>query len=592
MSSKTKTYSLKSSIQVLEWIELDLNLSKAELLINQENYEEALKNLPIVEPLDEKTQSEVLKCISICYYNLGELGKAKETSLQLLDQSKKSQEVMFGLDAICILLRISLMVETRKETKRLINEGEAFFNQILDEESKDYKSKKAALLYLKAISYDPNINLDKQLPLIQESLSVREEINDKMGISESLFGLGYYYYYKGDHNSALNFFKESLNYGERIANKYLISQAYRAIGNIYLLKGEFNQALVYTEQALALSESIKNKCDIAHNLLHLGEIYYFQGELELAESFIVKSLTLSKAIEYTVNIILGYYDLGRLLQDRGEFQPSLQSYKKALKIAKEKEATFYLAEGLYNLIRLYTYHLSPIEAIPLIKELEKLKEEVNNIWHNLIYRTSRALLLKTSERLADKMEALCLFQKIVNEPQIAYNITVEAIINLSELLIYELKITGNESILNELDHYCSRLLKIASDQNSHSLLAQSYWLQSKLALLKFDIQQAQKLLFKAQAITEEKGLKTLADSISFEHYSFFSQLKKWEEYIDKNVSLSRRIELAQLENLVVKMIYQRLSDIPTKSIDELMKIDEFRIYLKEAKKILSEYEEG
>ena len=86
-------------------------------------------------------------------------------------------------------------------------------------------------------------------------------------------------------------------------------------------------------------------------------------------------------------------------------------------------------------------------------------------------------------------------------------------------------------------------------------------------------------------------MKTLADSIGYDHYSFFSQLKKWEEYIDRNVSLSRRIELAQLENLIVKMIYKQLSDAPTKTIEQLMKIEEFQAYLKEAKKILSEYEE-
>jgi len=563
-------------------------------LINQENYDEASRYLIMVEPLDRldgNTQLKVLYLKSICYLNLGELAKAKEMSLQLFNQSKKSQNVIFGLNALFILLRISLMAETRNETKRLLNEGEIFLNQILDKGSKEYKCKKATLLFLKATSFDPNVESNKQLPLIQESLSLREEVDDKLGMSEALFGLGNYYYYKGNHSFALKFFNESLDLGEKTGNKYLISQAYRAIGNIYLLRGEFNLARDYTKRALALSESIKNKCDISHNLLHLGEIYYFQGELESAESFITKSLKLAESIDFTVNIILGLYDLGRLLQDRGEFQTSLECYKKALNIAKEKKASFYLVDGLYYLIRLYTYHLSPTEAIPFIKELKKLKKEDNNIWYNLIYRTSKALLLKTSERLPDKMEALRLFQEIAKEPQIAYKVTVEAIINLCELLLYELKITGNETILNELDHYCSRLLKIAIEQNSHSLLAQSYWLQSKLSLLKFDIQHAQKLLFKAQAITEEKGLKTLADSISFEHYSFFSQLKKWEEYIDKNTSLTRRIELAQLENLVVKMIYQRLSDIPSKSIEDLMKIEEFRIYLKEAKKILSEYEE-
>ncbi|MFX1508290.1 MAG: hypothetical protein ACFFDC_19580 [Promethearchaeota archaeon] len=168
---------------------------------------------------------------------------------------------------------------------------------------------------------------------------------------------------------------------------------------------------------------------------------------------------------------------------------------------------------------------------------------------------------------------------------------MEAIINLCDLLLFELKTTGNEEVLGELNQYCNQLLEIAIEQNSYSLLAETYWLLSKLALLKLDIQQAQALLLKAQSIAEKQGLKTLVNSIGYDHYSFFSQLQKWEEYINWNVSLTQRIELAQLEELVIRMIHKQLNDVPNKTIEELMRIEEFRTYLKEAKKILSEFEE-
>ncbi len=481
-----------------------------------------------------------------------------------------------------------MMFETRDESKKLIAHGDGLLNQKL---SKEYKRRKAAYLYLKATSFDPNTESDKIFPLIQESLSIRETIEDKTGISESLFGLGNFHLYRGDHTLALKFFKESLSVGEETGNKFLISQAYRALGNIYLFRGKFKDALDYTKKALALAESIKNKCEISHNLQHLGEIHYFRGELESAERCVTSALELAEAAEYTVMIILSYYDFGRLLQDRGDFHASLECYEKAINLVKERDAKFFLAEGLYYLVRLYTYHLTPSKAIPFIKELEELSINDNNIWNTLIYQAGKALVLKTSKRLPDKMEALQLFEKIAKEPHSVYKITVEAIINLCELLLYELKTTGNENLLDELDRYCNQLLEIANEQNSHSLLAETYWLQSKFALLNLDIQQAQTLLLKAQSIAEKRGLKTLADSIGYDHYSFFSQLQKWEEYLDKNVSLSRRIELAQLENLIVKMIYKQLSDVPTKTIEDLMKIEEFRSYLKEAKRILSEYEE-
>jgi tetratricopeptide (TPR) repeat protein len=565
-------------------------MNQVEKLVNQEKYEEALEQIPKDESVDKSSKLIVLYFKSVCFLNLGELKKAKETALELLNMSRKTQNIFYSLDAICILLKISIMLETRDESKNLVYQGETILDQKFDGESRKYTLKKAAFLFLKATSLDPNTESAKYLSLIQESLSLRKSIEDKHGISESLYGLGNYYLYKGDHKLANQFFTDSLAVGEELGNKYLISQANRALGNVYLFRGKFSHAFEYTKKALVLVERLKNKCEISHNLQHLGEIFYFKGELEEAEMYISRALTLAESAEYTVMIILCLYDYGRLLQDRGDFYASLESYQKAITLVKERNAKFFLAEGLYELIRLHTYYLSPNDAYSLLKELDALRKEKENSWNELIYQAGKALVLKKSKRLPDKMEALRIFQQITKEPNSVYKVTVEAIINLCDLLLLELKTTGNEDVLDELDQYCNQLLEIATEQKSRSLQAETYWLQSKLALLKLDIHQAQALLLKAQSIAEKRGLKALANSIGYDHYSFFSQLQKWEEYIDWNVSLNQRIELAQFEELVVKMIHKRPYDVPSRTIEELMKIEEFQTYLKEAKRILSEYE--
>ena len=572
---------------------MQLNPEQIKSLITQERFEEALNQIPPDNALgrfDNLSFMSILYFKSVCYLNLGELVKAKEMSTELLDLSQKSQQILYGLDAICVLLKISMMLETRDETKTLLTQGESFINQILDDGLIEYKYRKAAFLYLKATSIDPNTESEFFSNLIQESLSLREAIGDKMGMGESFFGLGNYHLYRGDRKLALKFFKKGLAIGEEIGSRYLISLVYRALGNVFLFKGEFNLALDYTHKSLSLVESIKNKCEISHNLQHLGEIHYLKGEFDLAEKCTIRALELAEATGYTVMVILCLYNLGRLLQDQGNFQASLEWYKKALNLVKQRNAKFFLAEGLYNLIRLYTYHLIPKKAIPLLKELEELKIEENTAWNNLMYNIGRALVLKTSKRLPDKMQALNIFQAIAKEPYSVYKITVDAIINLCDLLLYELKMTGNEDLLGELDHYCGQLLEISNKQSSYSLLAETYWLQSKLALLKLNIQQAQSLLLKAQSIAEEKGLKALANSIGYDHFSFYSQLQKWEEYLDKNVSLIHRIDLAQLEDFVIKLIYKEPNMVPQKTIEELMKIEAFQEYLKDAKKILSEYD--
>ncbi|MFX1508291.1 MAG: tetratricopeptide repeat protein [Promethearchaeota archaeon] len=385
-------------------------------MVNQEKFEEALEQIPKDEFANESSRLSILNFKSICFLNLGELTKAKETLLQLLHMSQRTNNFLYILDAICSLLKISTMLETRDEGKNLVSQGEIILDQNFDSRSRKYIQKKATFLFLKATSLDPNTDSAEYLSLMQESLSLRKSIEDKTGISESLYGLGNYYLYKGDHKSAHQFFTESLSVGEEIGNKYLISQANRALGNVFLFRGKFKHALEYTQKALTLVEKIKNKCEISHNLQHIAEIYYFKGELEEAERYIVKALALAEQTEYTVMIILCLYNYGSLLQDRGDFHASLESYTKALNLVKERDAKFFLAEGLYYLIRLYTYHLSPSDAHPLIEELDALRKEKKNLWNELIYQAGKALVLKTSKRLPDKMEALRIFQKSQRNP--------------------------------------------------------------------------------------------------------------------------------------------------------------------------------
>ncbi|MFW9996903.1 MAG: hypothetical protein ACFFD4_32980, partial [Candidatus Odinarchaeota archaeon] len=101
---------------------------------------------------------------------------------------------------------------------------------------------------------------------------------------------------------------------------------------------------------------------------------------------------------------------------------------------------------------------------------------------------------------------------------------------------------------------------VAEQQNSHSLLAETHLLQSKLALLEFDIKNAQRHLTLAQSIADERGLSRLALKISNDHDSLLLQLSNWEELIERDVPLVDRVELAHLEEFMVRILRNRVTE--------------------------------
>ncbi|MHA2226598.1 MAG: hypothetical protein ACXAC8_15415 [Candidatus Hodarchaeales archaeon] len=96
------------------------------------------------------------------------------------------------------------------------------------------------------------------------------------------------------------------------------------------------------------------------------------------------------------------------------------------------------------------------------------------------------------------------------------------------------------------------------DKSCFWLLAETYVLQSRLALFGLDLTGSQQFLDQALLLAEEKGLKKLAVKIYSEQTQLRDQMDHWERLIKQGASLSDRLELAKLESLISRMADRRL----------------------------------
>ena len=104
----------------------------------------------------------------------------------------------------------------------------------------------------------------------------------------------------------------------------------------------------------------------------------------------------------------------------------------------------------------------------------------------------------------------------------------------------------SEEVLEELKGYITQLLEIAEKSHSFWLLAETYLLQAKIALISLDVDEARKLLSKAQSIAEKYSLNQLVIKISNEHDKLLKQLELWEKLKETQAPLTERIQLSQL----------------------------------------------
>jgi len=187
---------------------------------------------------------------------------------------------------------------------------------------------------------------------------------------------------------------------------------------------------------------------------------------------------------------------------------------------------------------------------------------------DLMYLLDKALVLKTSLRARDRGKAEEILMQLLESENLTHDVRYRTLINLCELLLIELRMTNDLSVLDELNQFLGQLLELAEKSHSYWILCETYLLQAKLALISLDLKEARRLLTQGQWIAERYGIKLLAIKISNEHDEFLKQLNMWENLKESSSSLKERMEFARLDEQMENMVRRRPLEISPLSNEE------------------------
>ncbi|MFW9991635.1 MAG: tetratricopeptide repeat protein [Candidatus Odinarchaeota archaeon] len=520
---------------------VDKELLLVETLIDGEKYDDGLSIIEKLEKrknlaIDEQISCQLLKCTL-----LNRLGRYKETltlAEDTLAASRSNGKHLQVIDASIQVAEALFRLGRYDESLATIDKANSELTALTCADMYIIK-RKAFLYHWKAWNYLRQGLLDQSIDLFEQSLELRKKIGSKRFIAGSM----------------------------------------NSIGNAYLMKGELDQALDYYQKSLEQSKDIKQEQVKAITYTNIGEIYRLKGELDQAQDYYQKSLTI---YEKTGNkqffaIILG--NMGHINYQRGELNRALDYFQKSLVLFQETVKGPYIAENLFYLILTCTSLRNLDLAKDYLLQLQQVNDSKNNRLVNQFYRVAEAIVLKSSSRARSRGKAEELLEEVIEEKIIYHELTVHALLQLCDLLLLDLKISGDKEVLGEVKTLTNQLLKIATQQHSHRLLVETYLFQSKLALLELNIDRAKKLLSQAYLTAEEKGLKKLSIATICEQDMLLSQLNRWEQIIDQTPAIHEIIELTQLDNLIERMIHRKSHR------DE----EEIKEYVIKAKKLIKEW---
>ena len=372
----------------------------------------------------------------------------------------------------------------------------------------------------------------------QEALAAIESIEEKIT--------------KMKEESTDEFGKSNLEIVEREADVQNIK------GIICWLLGDVIKSQVAFQQGLGLRGILGNKRNFASSLNNLGNVFTYKGELQFALDHQMQALEIRKELPNKLELASSYGNIGEVYHYMGNYESALDYYKQAQTIFESINNKLYLAKLYYQLISLFIEYNNIGETEQYIKKLQELDSPSGeNPYIHTLFNLSEGMILKDSDRLMKKFKAGENFLQIANGPVVDSELSVQAIFNLNDILLLEMRLSQNEEILNEVQTWSNKVIQLAEEQKSSVLIVQSYLLDSKLKLLDFKFNDAKDTLIKAQKIANQKGIMKFEYLISRELDQLLSQEEKWEDLRVRDASLIERIDLTGLEQTLNNLIRKR-----------------------------------
>ena len=380
---------------------------------------------------------------------------------------------------------------------------------------------------------------------------------------------GHNYKSLGKLTNAIEMYEASIDLLEKWGSQSSLAHAYVYYANLYRNTREYHKSLIYFSKSQKICETHESPLYNLPKLFYLygtAAILVDKGEIQLALETAHKGIAFARTYYRSPDAQFGLNLIGSCYCELGDWDQAINYYEKALSIAENSGSKFKIIEIWSNLLESYIFTGKITAAQQIIQKMEHYRDkEKNSKYIDLVYRMSKAQLLKVSTRTRDLGLAQEMFQDITHEDAIYTEITQLAILNLCEMLLDEFEKTHNSDALDEFSSLLQRLKQAAENQHSNRVLAETYILEAKVNLLHFELKRARLLLSQAQQIAELYGLKRLTLKISNEHDKLLHNLDVWDQMKKDNAPISERFEKIDITDQVLTMLKQKPVEIPETS---------------------------
>ncbi|MHA2042156.1 MAG: tetratricopeptide repeat protein [Candidatus Thorarchaeota archaeon] len=531
-----------------------MTLDRIRELMLQRKFDEALQDISLLPDAD-RIEGQTYKGIVLSKKK--EFAMALEVVDEILSEEglKASQEFIARIGKILILLRMNNHLGAFSE----VDPSEQLLGEMDDTERASVKRWEGHLLSTNALLQIEGGDQHKAIEYYTKSAALFEDVDDKYEQLIQLVNITWIYRAQGLLDEALEYSNHQLKLSKALGAKRYLGWVNFHIGFIYFYKGQLDQALHYATIGGQVFEEINHEEGFTFIQILIGSVHRSKGEFDKALTYYQRVLSSYEEAAETGHSLPHSYcialrDVGIIYLYQNRLEEAIESLQKGLRF--HKTPCKYQFDHEITVANLYLAYaeIELGDTSRLQERLEDIKETAERYpWLDVFNKTTEAFILQHKPRAKDKAKAQELYEEVIDE-KFDYEMELFIQVNLSELLLDELKLYGEEAVLQELRAVLGRISGTANKQRSITSLLWLYILQAKLAVIEGDVELAKGLLDRAQTIADEKGLALFSRKIEKQQKLLSSQLEEWKALFVQNSSIQEQIEHLGLKEYITEAV--------------------------------------
>jgi predicted ATPase len=210
----------------------------------------------------------------------------------------------------------------------------------------------------------------------EESLRLYREIGDKWGIAQALSNLGEMRQSEGNYAQAAALYDESLILAHEAGDKRGIAFLLSMQALLAQQQGDYDRTRALAEQSLRLFGELKETWGMAWSRFHFGRAALQQGDYGQAAVVLEETLALFEKLGDRQNTALALMALGNIAFERGDYGRTVVLGRRGLRLCRELGMQAGIAAGLEGLAAVAGAQRQPERAARLFGAATALRAAI------------------------------------------------------------------------------------------------------------------------------------------------------------------------------------------------------------------------